>query len=206
MALQVAVAWQTTINLCGGNWGVMGIIPANTISGVLPPFVGETSADKANVSPYEVEISDVILRYATSPERIEILTGLLEYRKALAEIGIAEGFQWLDGSFVEDVEMIRSRPPGDIDLVTFAHRPIQDLGTWMDVVDANVHLFDPEQTKETFHCDAYFVDLSLKPELLVSDTAYWFNLFSHQRGAAATWKGMIRVNLASDDHSAQVFL
>jgi hypothetical protein len=184
----------------------MGIIPANTISGVLPPFVGATSADKANVSPYEVDISDVILRYATSPKRIKILTGLLEYRKALAAIGISDGFQWLDGSFVEDVEMLRSRPPGDIDLVTFAHRPVQDEDEWALIVEGNEHLFDPEQTKATFHCDAYFVDMSLTPELVVGDTAYWYGLFSHQRGAAATWKGMIRVSLVSDDEEAEIFL
>jgi hypothetical protein len=184
----------------------MGTIPANTVSGVLPPYVGKTSADRANVSPYEVAISDVILRYATSPERIAILTGLLEYRKALAGLGIVQGFQWLDGSFVEDVETIRSRPPGDIDIVTFAHRTVQDAGAWEDLLMQNLHIFDPEQAKLNFHCDAYFVDLSVDPELLVGSTAYWFNLFSHQRGAAATWKGMIRVSLTSDDGGAEVFL
>lgn len=181
-------------------------IPANTISGVLPPFVGATSADKANISPYEVDMSDVVLRYSTSPERIKILTGLLHYRKALAEIGISQGFQWLDGSFVEDVEMLRSRPPGDIDLVTFAHRPVQDDEEWAEMIDANQHLFDPDQTKAVYHCDAYFVDMSLSPELLIGDTAYWYGLFSHQRGASATWKGMIRVSLASDDSQAEIFL
>lgn len=184
----------------------MGKIPANTISGVLPPFTGETSADKANVSPYQAEISDVIFRYATSPERVEILTGLVEYRKALADLGIVQGFQWLDGSFVEDVETIRSRPPGDIDLVTFAHRTVADPDEWFGVVMSNLHLFDPEQSKLKYKCDAYFVDMSIDPELLVTNTAYWFNLFSHQRGAGATWKGMIRVSLTSDDDLAELFL
>jgi hypothetical protein len=71
---------------------------------------------------------------------------------------------------------------------------------------ANLDVFDPEQAKAKFQCDAYFVDLSVDAELLVGNTAYWFNLFSHQRGAAATWKGMIRVSLTSDDAVAEVFL
>jgi len=136
----------------------MANIPANTVSGVLPPFIGQTSADGAHVSPYEVDISDVIMRYATSPERIKILTGLLEYRKALAALGIVTGFQWLDGSFVEDVETIRSRPPGDIDLVTFARRPIEDSDAWHQMLLSNPDVFDPEQAKAKFLCDAYFVD------------------------------------------------
>ncbi|MCK1603924.1 hypothetical protein IVB02_21405 [Bradyrhizobium sp. 166] len=184
----------------------MGTIPANTVSGVLPPYTGATSAERANVSPYQVEISDVVLRYAISTERVEILTGLLEYRKALAALGILSGFQWLDGSFVEDVETIRSRPPGDIDIVTFAHPPTTDRNAWFHVVVSNPNIFDPDEAKKTYKCDAYFVDLSKDPQLVVSDTAYWFNLFSHQRGAAATWKGMLRVGLTSDDVIAQVFL
>ena len=157
----------------------MGKIPSNTLSGVLPPYPGRTSAEKALVSPYEVDISDVILRYAFSAERVEILTGLLNYRKALAGLGIVQGFQWLDGSFVEDVETTRSRPPGDIDVVTFAHRTSPDFQTWNNLIRSNLHVFDPVQAKAHFKCDAYFVDLSLDAELLVSDTAYWFNLFSH---------------------------
>lgn len=184
----------------------MGIIPANTMSGVLPPYIGESSADPAGVSPYEVDFSDVVFRYATSPARVEILTGLFNYRKALAAIGIAQGFQWLDGSFVEDVETLRGRPPGDIDIVTFARRTVEDPREWYSVLVSNPHLFDPEVAKATFKCDAYFVDLSVAPELLVSNTAYWFNLFSHQRGAAATWKGMIKVSLTSDDDIAEFLL
>jgi hypothetical protein len=66
-------------------------------------------------------MSEVVLRYGVTAERAAILTGLLDYRAALRNVGIMDGFQWLDGSFVEDVEAIRSRPPSDIDVVTFAH-------------------------------------------------------------------------------------
>ncbi|MGY4476326.1 DUF6932 family protein [Bradyrhizobium sp. USDA 3364] len=180
-------------------------IPANTISGILPPFTGETPADGAFVSPYEVKISDVVTRYGTSLERTKILTGLLNYRKALKDLGIVSGFQWLDGSFVEDVETIRNRPPGDIDLVTFAHRPVQEIDEWQKMLDANQHVFVPRLAKAQFKCDAYFVDLSIDPAVLVADTTYWFGLFSHQRDVAA-WKGMLRVDLESDDTLAEAML
>lgn len=184
----------------------MGKIPANTFSGVLPPYIGANSTDRAGTSPYEVEMSDLVLRYSTSPERVKILTGLIEYRKALTAIGVASGFQWIDGSFVEDVEAIRGRPPGDVDIVTFAHRPTNDPNELYKMIVSNPNLFEPKITKATYHCDAYFVDLSTDPALVVDDAAYWFGLFSHQRGTAATWKGMIKISLASDDGFAEILL
>src|ERR1700686_1977956 len=98
----------------------MSLIPTNTISGILPPFTGPTSAVRAMCSPYASTIGEFVLRYAVSVERNAILKGLLDYRAALQNIGVSTGFQLLDGSFVEDVENIRLRPPGDIDVVTFA--------------------------------------------------------------------------------------
>lgn len=184
----------------------MSNIPTNTISGVLPPFRGDSSQDRAGTSPYEAKMSDLVLRFATSPQRIDILNGLLQYRKALAAIGITQGFQWIDGSFVEDVETIRGRPPGDIDIVTFARRPTNDPDELEQLLASNPELFDPNEAKAVYKCDAYFVDLANEPSLIVDDTAYWFGLFSHQRGAAATWKGMIKINLSSDDDDAEVFL
>jgi hypothetical protein len=38
-------------------------------------------------------------------------------------VGIVEGFQWIDGSFIEDAEKSRGRPPADIDIITFGGRP-----------------------------------------------------------------------------------
>jgi hypothetical protein len=72
----------------------------------------------------------LVQRFAASRERLDILRGLLEYRAALGAIGIVQGFQWLDGSFVEDVEVTKGRPPSDIDVVTLAYRPIVDQNAW----------------------------------------------------------------------------
>jgi hypothetical protein len=63
-------------------------------------------------------------RFSSSPERIAILHSLLQFREELYKSGITSGFQWLDGSFMENIETLESRPPNDMDVVTFYHLPI----------------------------------------------------------------------------------
>lgn len=169
-------------------------------SSVLPPFIGEEPGVRASMSPYEADIEEFVTRFATSLERVVILRGLLCFRRELRGIGVVDGWQWFDGSFVEDVEAIRRRAPADIDLVTFSRVP-GDPAEKRRVVMANINLFDRNRTKDLYKCDAFFVDLDKKPELLIDDSRYWFGLFSHQR-ETALWKGMIKVAMqaqANDD-------
>src|SRR6478735_7819025 len=87
---------------------------------VLPPHLGNpTNGD--DLSPYKCSSLDLCLKFATSPKRIEILKGLLAFRKKLTEFGVINGFQWLDGSFLENIEISERRNPNDLDLVTFYH-------------------------------------------------------------------------------------
>ncbi|MGX5733013.1 DUF6932 family protein [Bosea thiooxidans] len=183
------------------------MIPAFGPSGVLPPFVGNGPADRAQTSPYRASMTEIVQRFATSGERIAILRGLLDYRAALAAIGIEDGYQWLDGSFVEDCETTRNRAPGDIDVVTFAYRPAALKGNqdWNPFVIQNQNIFDPHQTKVDFRCDAYYIDLLKPPHIMVADTAYFNGLFSHHRDTAQ-WKGMLLVTLRSDDVAARQLL
>jgi len=88
----------------------MTSIPSWTTSDVLPP-INPASPASADRSPYEVSLTDLILHFNTSPERQAILTGLLDFRQALHAIGIVNGFQWLDGSFLENVEATEKRTP-----------------------------------------------------------------------------------------------
>ena len=85
-------------------------IPDWTSDGILPPvdFAEPTSFAR---SPYRAEMSDFALRFATSDERNEIIAGLLGYRSELHAAGLKRGFQWINGSFLENVEILRSRPP-----------------------------------------------------------------------------------------------
>ena len=152
-------------------------------------------------------MTEIVQRFATSAERVAILRGLLNYRAALAAVGLDNGYQWLDGSFVEDCEATRGRAPGDIDVVTFAYRPVAMTGNhdWMQFFVQNQNLFDTNQTKADFRCDAYYIDLLKPPHITVSDTAYFNGLFSHHRDTAQ-WKGMLLVELRSDDVAARQLL
>jgi hypothetical protein len=99
------------------------VIPAFNHSHALPPFEGERMTS-AHSSPYVITSSELVRRFSFSAPRCLILDGLIRYRAELRALGFVGGFQWLDGSFVEDIEGREARPPHDIDVVTFAH-PLQ---------------------------------------------------------------------------------
>src|SRR5215207_9805257 len=136
------------------------MIPPLTASGALPSFMGPSPTDRAASSPYQVTMVELVRRFATSPERAQILEGLLNYRDAHRSIGVNSGYQWIDGSLVEDVETTRGRPPGDVDLVTVAYRPTIDDAAWRALIAGNLHLFDPAVSKAQFNCDAYYIDMN----------------------------------------------
>lgn len=162
-------------------------IPTWNARGVLPP-IDQRSPTSATRSPYEVSLMDVVTRFATSPERVQILGGFLSYRAALHQLGFLLGFQWLDGSFAEDVEMIERRAPRDIDVVTFVDVPA-DFQVPMKPGALN-HGF----AKQRFHVDAYIVGLNEMPASdLVGLSAYWYGLWSHRRNQE--WKGFLQIAL-----------
>lgn len=95
-----------------------GSIPSWDHAGQLPPFGGSPiSADQR--SPYRVGLTDLALRFGDSTARRNLLSGLLDYRAVLHAAGLQEGFQWIDGSFIEDTTFHSGGEPGDIDVVTF---------------------------------------------------------------------------------------
>ncbi len=184
------------------------MIPEHNQSGVLPPFLpGSTPASPGSMAPYRVSLLHVAQRFGINEVRIRILNGLVAYRSQLRKEGISAGFQWVDGSFVEHSERVLGRPPGDVDIITFAQRPKQyrDPAIWRVFVHSRPDLFDPTQTKKQSLCDAYFVDLSTDPLFLVNQTRYWFGLFSHQR-ETFLWKGMLEVPIGADDADVCAFL
>lgn len=151
-------------------------------------------------------MKEFVERFGTSRERCEILWGLLEYRANLMACGLT-GFQWLSGSFVENVEFIRGRPPKDIDVISVINRPksIESENQWEDFLDGEngVLITDAQAMKKAFHCDAYVIDMNEPVIDIVNLTRYWFGLFSHQRATSA-WKGMVSVelNLQQDAEAA----
>jgi len=169
-------------------------IPLWNADGVLPPCDMDDPISDYR-SPYSVSLTDCILRFGTTQARRAILDGFMEFRSALHSVSLTKGFQWIDGSFLENVEEIEKRDPHDIDLVTFYCLP--DGITEVDLVAKAPHLFNPEKTKEDFHVDAYFVRLNTEdPELLVDQVAYWYSIWSHRRGGL--WKGFLQIDLSSN--------
>lgn len=173
-------------------------VPAWTASGVLPPILGDDSTSKDR-SPYDVVLSEFVSTFGTSHRRCEILDGLLRYRAALRQSGMTEGFQWLGGSFVEDIELLESRSPNDIDVVTFFNL---DYDGQVAAVSAAPELFTEDNTylKDHFLVDGYYVSLGNEPTLLVHDANYWGSLWAHRRDAV--WKGFLRINLDTNDDEA----
>lgn len=180
------------------------MIPAFNHSHVLPPFEGDR-LNSAQSSPYKATVDELVRRFATSPERSSILDGLFRYRAELRKHGFVKGFQWLDGSFVEDVETRDGRPPGDIDLVTFAYPPEGSSNAEIGHLFATVDLFNRERCKENYRCDTTIVNLTTSPEWLVTQSRFWYGLYSHRRGDAL-WKGMLELPLDCDDATAQSVL
>jgi hypothetical protein len=181
------------------------VIPAFNHSHVLPPFVGERMTS-AHSSPYVVTASEVAQRFAFGLQRFVILDGLLRYRAELRGLGFSRGFQWLDGSFVEDVEAREDRAPNDVDVVTFAHAPVGLNNAEINrMMASRPDLFDHEACKKGFHCDTAIVNLTTSPEWLVTQTRYWYGLYSHRRGDAL-WKGLLQLPLDSDDDSVRAAL
>ena len=179
-------------------------IPDFTISGVLPPFIGASPTHPAGMSPYPTTLTRIATKMCGSSERKDIFRGLIAYRQQLANLGMSDGFQWLSGSFMEDIENLETRPPNDIDVVTFFHRPMvaTDDVAWKAFVTMNAQQWDRGLVKSMFKCDVFFVDLNTVPSNIVNLTRYWFGLFSHRRGGL--WKGLLQIplNVTMDDSHA----
>lgn len=163
---------------------------------MLPPVrpgAGGTAADR---SPYRVSLHQLVTTFAISPERATVLRGFLDYRAALHAAGIIVGFQWVDGSFVENIEALEGREPNDMDVVTFC-------GSAAEGYD---HLFASTAMKEAFHIDAYLyrIDPPLTSDR-VRWIAYWYSLLAHRRNGL--WKGFVAVDLSPfEGHDARTAL
>lgn len=177
-------------------------IPHWNAQGVIPP-VDVASPTSANRSPYVVTLNDLVMRFGISVERRRILDGLLRYRAALHGLGVTQGFQWLDGSFLEHIEVLDARPPNDIDVVTFFHLPAGE--TQASLASGAPTLFDSQIAKQNFYVDAYLVCLGGRSEKLVERSAYWYSVWSHRRNQM--WRGYVQIDLSpSEDATATSLL
>ncbi len=114
--------------------------------------------------------------------------------------GYTEGLQFIDGSFVEEIERIQGRPPNDIDVFSLLSAPqkyLSDPVAWQTsgIAFWKQEVIDRERNKLRLALDTYAIltqEMSLS--MLVKDVIYWYGLFAHQRGTFA-WKGFTIVPL-----------
>ncbi len=171
-------------------------LPSWNSLGLIPP-IDEQQPTSAERSPYTVSLTDFVLRFGQTPPRRVVLDGFLKYRAALNDAGLVSGFQWLDGSFLENVELIETRAPNDIDVVTFFDLPAGK--SQLDMLQQFPDLFPTtretqQKLKDAYCVDAYVEHLGKAPSRLVRQSSYWYSMWSHRRNQA--WKGYVQIDLA----------
>ena len=183
------------------------MIPEFNMAGVIPPIRPEAPGHSPDRSPYIATIDSVVKKFATTPARIEILKGFLAYRQSLYKLGITNGFQWINGSFCQDVEQIENRDPGDIDVVTFFYPPAFESKPDDAFVKALLELLDSDYTKPLFKVDAYGMQLgTVFSAATVKQLSYWYSMWSHRK-SDNMWKGFIQIPFTlEDDKQAIQFL
>ena len=179
-------------------------IPHWNTSGVIPSIRPGVSGHDRDRSPYLATLVEFIEFFCFSQERVNIAEGFLTYRAKLHAIGFHDGFQWLNGSFSENIELNEARSPNDIDVVTFFHPPAgADLAS---IAESNIDLFDSQLAKAKYRVDGYFSQLGLpQRENEVKLVSYWYSIWSHRRDGL--WKGFVQVPLdprQDDDATARL--
>ena len=119
----------------------MASIPDFNYNNVLPPHLGNPT-DTSKISPYKTDIMEFCKKFATSSERIEA-----------CKKNIVNGFQWIDGSFTENIEASEKRAPHDIDVVSFISQISPQLE--QDIIIKFPAFASPSLSKSQYHVDHY---------------------------------------------------
>lgn len=166
---------------------------------VLPPHLGDPTR-REHLSPYPCSTLDLCLRFGTTAERRNILGRYLDFRDRLRAEGMTTGYQWLDGSFLEDVETSEGRAPRDLDVLTIYWD--YDRLFQSNLVRNFLEFASPKLAKSAYFLDHYALDAGMKPEITLEQARYWILLFSHNR--LGVWKGMLKIelNTPADDVAA----
>ncbi|MBK8159689.1 MAG: hypothetical protein IPK59_13285 [Rhodospirillaceae bacterium] len=152
-----------------------------------------------------IEFADA---FGTTPHRRSLIRNLVQYRTLLATDGYLHGIQFVDGSFVENVETNRGRPPGDIDVLSLLEAPAKYHpsnadwdSNWQNTGEAfwKSEVVNRPVNKARFLLDTYAMIVTEMPlEGFLDNVIYWYSLFSHQRDTFA-WKGFVRIALNTDE-------
>lgn len=165
-------------------------------SGVLPPIWSGAHGENSQRSPYRISILEFVNRFSGSNKRKSILKGFLDFRAYLYARGINNGFQWVDGSFVENIEMVESRSPRDIDVLTFFFPP-NDRTKEEHLDDVKI-LLDRSVMKKNHKVDSFYLTLGERLEKWQVDSiVYWNSVWSHRRDG--TEKGYFEILLSPEE-------
>ena len=182
-------------------------LPPFDMHGLLPPFNGSdpTQVDR---SPYFCTMTELCSALGTTDHRRGLLRNLIDYRALIASDDFVEGVQFINGSFVENIETIEKRPPNDIDVFSILVPPTKYVNTsalWQTAgsVFWENEIIDNPKNKTRFSVDCYALILDIKDlGSFLRQSLYWYSLFSHKR-SNYEWKGFAAVPLnAADDQAA----
>jgi hypothetical protein len=173
----------------------MSRIPEFDHNHVLPPHKGNPALP-GDVSPYLCDITEFCERFGTSKKRLQILKGFLEFRLKIYELDIVDGFQWLDGSFTQNIELSENRDPNDIDVLTL-YKGFRNTDSDSIIANSFQEFVSPKLSKANYSVDHYPFPYADIPEQTVELTRYWVQLFSHNR--SGVWKGMLRIEFENKE-------
>lgn len=174
-------------------------IPSFNSNGLLPPVAGINPAGMER-SPYIVTMTELVHAFGTTPRRKQLLRNLIAYRNLISSGGFTTGLQFIDGSFVEDIEKHSHREPRDIDVFSLLNLPAQYANSPSLWHQGGYQFWEEEiqnqpKNKGRFELDTYAALVEEFPLLgLLKNVLYWYSLFSHQRDTFA-WKGFVAVLL-----------
>lgn len=180
----------------------MPIPPHDPFTRLLPPFLGASPTSSLAVSPYQTTLAEFCQRYSHTAPRKAILHGLLDLRQVFISNNLF-GFQWIAGSFVDDIENLAGRAPNDVDVVTFYTPPSGPARLSVAPIVAGT---EHPHCKAAFKVDHYTIPLDGQPPAIVDGARFWYALFSHTR--LSEWKGLVRLSLDSSagDAAARAIL
>jgi hypothetical protein len=181
-------------------------LPPFDVRGLLPPFNGDPVGNDR--SPYFCTMSELCTALGTTPHRCDLLRKLIAYRALIGGDDYVAGVQFIDGSFVENIELVEARNPNDIDVFSILLPPAKYVNNppiWASngLPFWQSEIADNPKNKQRFSVDSYAMMLdTTQPGHFLRQALYWYSLFSHKRGNHE-WKGFVAVSLnAADDQAA----
>jgi hypothetical protein len=186
-------------------------LPHFDARGLLPPISGgdDTNSDR---SPYFCTMTELCSAMGSSDHRKLLLRNLIDYRAVIASDDFIDGVQFINGSFVENIELTEGRDPNDIDVFSILMPPqkyVNAPALWQSngIAFWQNEIADNPKNRVRFSLDVYGLIVNVANlGLFLRQSLYWYSLFSHKK-SSREWKGFVAVPLnVIDDQTALAVL